>query len=75
MARCPEYKESHPMNAIDIVRARSVVIDERGQSTAEYALVLVAVVALGSLLISWVSKSGFFMSLFGKIGGLILSHL
>ena len=55
------------------MRARAVSRGERGQSTSEYALVIVAVVAIGGLLIHWVSGSGFFDGLFGKIGGLITS--
>ena len=53
------------LRAVD--RTRS----EEGQSTAEYALVIVAVVALAGLLITWVTKSGFFGGVLGKIGGLI----
>ena len=49
--------------------------NEDGQSTAEYALVIVAVAALAGLLISWISKSGFFGGLFGKIGGWIMSQV
>jgi Protein of unknown function (DUF4244) len=54
-----------------VERART----EDGQSTAEYALVIVAVVALAGILITWVNKSGFFGGVLGKIGGWITSHI
>ena len=41
--------------------------DERGQSTAEYALVIVAAAALGGLLISFLGKSSIVSGIFGKI--------
>ena len=41
--------------------------DERGQSTAEYALVIVAAAALGGLLISFLGKSSLISGIFGKI--------
>jgi Flp pilus assembly pilin Flp len=56
------------------LRATARTRDEDGQSTAEYALVIVAVVALVGLLMTWVNKSGFFSGMFSKIGGLI-THL
>ncbi len=57
------------------LRAVERTRDEAGQSTAEYALVIVAVVALAGLLITWISKSGFFGSIFSKIGGLITKFI
>jgi hypothetical protein len=57
------------------LRALDRTRDEDGQSTAEYALVIVAVVALAGILITWVNKSGFFSGVLGKIGGWITSHI
>lgn len=53
------------------LRATARTRGEDGQSTAEYALVIVAVVALAGLLMTWISKSGFFGGIFSKIGGFI----
>ncbi len=49
--------------------------DESGQSTAEYALVIVAAVAIGGLLISFMGKSGAVSGIFGKIVNLVMSHI
>jgi hypothetical protein len=38
------------------VRARSA--DDRGQSTAEYALVLLGAAAIAMLLVAWATKTG-----------------
>jgi hypothetical protein len=40
------------------VRSHGVVRDDRGQTTAEYALVLIGAAALAFLLLSWASQSG-----------------
>ena len=51
--------------------------DERGQSTAEYALVLVAIAALVGVVVSFMGDggggliSGLFKGVFGKIGSMI----
>ena len=51
--------------------------DQRGQSTAEYALVLVAIAALVGVVISFMSGdgggliSGLFHGVIGKIGSMI----
>jgi hypothetical protein len=42
--------------AIDRIRRR--VTDERGQSTAEYALVLLGAAGVALLLIAWATKTG-----------------
>jgi Flp pilus assembly pilin Flp len=49
--------------------------DEAGQSTAEYALVIVAAVAIGGLLISFLGKSDIVSGIFGKIVDLVMSHI
>ncbi len=49
--------------------------DESGQSTAEYALVIVAAAALGGLLISFLGKSGIVSGIFGKIVGFVTKHI
>jgi len=48
-------------------RLEQMRADERGQSTAEYALVIVAAAALGGLVISFLSKSSIVSGIFGKI--------
>lgn len=40
---------------------------QRGQATAEYALVLLAVAAVALVLITWASKSGMIGKLFSKV--------
>lgn len=40
------------------VHRRAALADDRGQTTAEYALVLIGAAALAFLLISWASQSG-----------------
>ncbi len=53
-------------------RARS---DESGQSTAEYALVIVAAAALAGLLISFLGHSSIVSGIFGKIVNFVMGHI
>ena len=53
-------------------RART---DESGQSTAEYALVIVAAAALAGLLISFLGKSNIVSGIFGKIVSFVMGHI
>jgi hypothetical protein len=46
--------------------------NERGQTTAEYALVLLAAAALGMLLLTWAKGSHAISSLFDKVVDKIL---
>ncbi len=48
-------------------RLQAVGRNQDGQSTAEYALVIVAAAALAGLLISFLSKSGVVSGIFGKV--------
>lgn len=48
-------------------RLQRAARDQAGQSTAEYALVIVAAAALAGLLISFLSKSGLVSGIFGKV--------
>jgi Flp pilus assembly pilin Flp len=41
--------------------------DERGQTTAEYALVIIAVAAVASLLLAWATKSHAITNLFDAV--------
>ena len=50
-------------------------LDERGQSTAEYALVIVAAAALGGLLISFLGKSSIVSGIFGKIVSFVTKNV
>ena len=45
---------------------------ERGQTTAEYALVILGAAAIATLLITWATKSHAIESLFDKVVGKIL---
>ncbi len=40
-----------------LYRWKSRVVDEIGQTTAEYALVIVGAAALGALLLTWATKT------------------
>ena len=49
------------------VRVQSVLRREEGQTTAEYALVILAAVAIAVVLIAWAKSSGKLPSFFDKI--------
>jgi hypothetical protein len=49
--------------------------DERGQSTAEYALVIVAAAAIVGLLLSWITKSNGIGSIFNGVIGKVLKFI
>ncbi len=49
--------------------------DERGQSTAEYALVILGAVGVASLLIAWAVKSNAISRLFDVIVDKVLSKV
>ena len=51
------------------------VYDERGQSTAEYALVIVAAAAIVGLLLSWITKSNGIGSIFNGVIGRVLKWI
>jgi len=53
-------------------RARS---DERGQATAEYALVLLGVAAVALLIVSWATHTNKIGSLFDGIFDTLLGHV
>jgi hypothetical protein len=44
-----------------------VETSERGQTTAEYALVLIAAAAIGGLILAWATKTHAVSGLFDKI--------
>lgn len=46
---------------------RSWLGDERGQTTAEYALVILAAAAIAAVLIAWAQSSGALTSFFDSI--------
>jgi Flp pilus assembly pilin Flp len=50
--------------ALDRITARR---DERGQTTAEYALVIIGVAAIAGLLLAWASKSHAITKLFDSV--------
>ncbi len=47
--------------------ARTVRRDEQGQTTAEYALVIIGVAAVASLLLAWATKSHAITRLFDSV--------
>jgi hypothetical protein len=49
--------------------------DENGQSTAEYALVIVAAAAIVGLLLSWITKSNGISSIFNGVIGKVLKFI
>ena len=55
------------------VRLRSLLDREHGQTTAEYALVILAAVAIAVVLIAWAKSSGklpeFFDNIIDKVSG------
>ena len=51
---------------------RSAREDEAGQTTAEYALVMVGAAAIATLLVTWASSSGAIGRLFDTVMGRIL---
>lgn len=51
---------------------RRTGLTETGQTTAEYALVILGAAALGTLLISWATKSHAITKLFDTVIGRIL---
>jgi hypothetical protein len=50
-------------------------LDEDGQSTAEYALVIVAAAAIVGLLLSWITKSNGIGSIFNGVIGKVLKWI
>jgi len=56
-----------------LVRARLWFEEERGQTTAEYALVILAAAAVAVVLITWAHNSGklpaFFDNIIDKVAG------
>ena len=58
---------------IRVLHAR--VLEEDGQSTAEYALVIVAAAAIVGLLLSWITKSNGISSIFNGVIGKVLKWI
>jgi len=56
-------------NALDRVRS---VMNEAGQTTAEYALVILGAAAIGTLVLTWATKSHVIGKLFDTVIGKIL---
>jgi hypothetical protein len=53
-------------------RLRARVVEAAGQTTAEYALVILGAAAIATLLITWATNSHAVSSLFDKVVGKIL---
>jgi len=54
---------------------RLAAVDERGQATAEYALVIVAAAAIALALIVWASATGTLSSLFDSVLAKVTSYV
>jgi Protein of unknown function (DUF4244) len=54
------------------VRVRARVVEAAGQTTAEYALVILGAAAVATLLITWATNSHAVTGLFDKVVGKIL---
>lgn len=48
-------------------RQRVVLLGEQGQSTAEYALVMIAVAAIAGLVLTWATKTNMISKLFNTV--------
>jgi Flp pilus assembly pilin Flp len=57
---------------VELARPRR---DDRGQTTAEYALVLLGAAAVALALVAWATKSGKFTQLFDAVIDHVLSNL
>lgn len=56
----------------DRVRAARIAADELGQTTAEYALVILGAAAIGTLILTWATRSHAIQTLFERVIGKIL---
>ena len=56
------------------VRFRSLLDRENGQTTAEYALVILAAVAIAVVLIAWAKSSGKLPAFFDKVIKSVSGH-
>lgn len=55
------------LRATALTRARDEQRDERGQATAEYALVILGAAAVAGLLLAWATKSHALSRLFDSV--------
>jgi hypothetical protein len=60
------------LRLVSRLRARVRLAAEQGQTTAEYALVILGAAALAGLLITWASKSHAIGKLFDEVIGKVL---
>jgi hypothetical protein len=60
------------LRLVSRLRARVRLAAEHGQTTAEYALVILGAAALAGLLITWASKSHAIGKLFDEVIGKVL---
>jgi uncharacterized protein DUF4244 len=58
-----------------LLRALADPFGEEGQSTAEYALVIVAAAAIVGLLLSWITKSNGIGSIFNAVIGRVMKWI
>ena len=69
MLRASVWLQTFVDEQLRVVRpsSRRVVRDEEGQTTAEYALVILAAAAIAIVLITWARSSGKLPAFFDKI--------
>jgi hypothetical protein len=65
-------RKEHTVRVVTRICARLILRGERGQTTAEYALVILGAAALATLLISWATESHAITKLFDEVVGKIL---
>ena len=58
--------------ARDMFRRATTAVTEAGQTTAEYALVILGAAAIGTLVLTWATKSHVIGKLFDTVVGEIL---
>lgn len=62
--------------AFDITeRARRRLLDDRGQSTAEYALVVLGAASVAMLLVAWATKTDKVTRLLNSVIDRVLAHV
>ena len=65
IVRAGAIRAGHPMRRVAVLAHRAR--DEAGQTTAEYALVLLGAAAVAGLLLAWASDSGAVARLFDGV--------
>ena len=70
--RCRSRRRSRPQQRVDT--AGSPLVDLRGQSTVEYALLLLGAAAIALVVVTWVTRTDLIGRLFDTVVGRILEQ-